>query len=222
MNECVNEWTVSCFHCGPTFNTHPVENRLPKTIRNLRPVTSHSPALQGHANHVCVLDVLLWILVIHRGIQHVAFYVWLLLLKMCWPGASILSLVWKVHSLPWLSDIPLYQLATFDLSVHHGCIYLQCVFFGYWSSPVESFRHVWLFATPWTAACQASLFIINSQSLCPLWLMSIKLVMSSNHLILWHPHLLPTSVFPSFSQSFTQSVSSLHQMVEVLQFQFQY
>ena len=101
---------------------------------------------------------------------------------------------WALCGNSWLSDIPLYQLATFDLSVHHVCIYLQCVFFDYWSSPVESFRHIWLFATPWTAACQASLFIINSQSL--FIVMSIELVMSSNHLILWHPHLLPTSVFP--------------------------
>ena len=50
-------------------------------------------------------------------------------------------------------------------------------------------------ATPWTAACQASLSIINSQSL--LKLMSIEWVMPSNHLILCHPLLLPPSVFPS-------------------------
>ena len=44
---------------------------------------------------------------------------------------------------------------------------------------------VWLFATPWTAACQASLSITNSPSL--LKLMSIELVMPSNHLIFCHP-----------------------------------
>ena len=43
----------------------------------------------------------------------------------------------------------------------------------------QSFSHVWLFATPWTAACQASLSITNSQS--PPKLMSIASVMSSNH-----------------------------------------
>ena len=48
--------------------------------------------------------------------------------------------------------------------------------------------------TPWTAALQVSLSITNSQSL--LRLMSIELVMPSNHLILCHPLLLP-SVFPS-------------------------
>ena len=50
-------------------------------------------------------------------------------------------------------------------------------------------------ATPWTAAHQASLPITNSQSL--LKLMSIELVMPSNHLILCHPLLLPPSIFPS-------------------------
>ena len=49
--------------------------------------------------------------------------------------------------------------------------------------------------TPWTAACQASLSITNSQSL--LKLMSIELVMPSNHLILCHPLLLLPSIFPS-------------------------
>ena len=51
------------------------------------------------------------------------------------------------------------------------------------------------FATPWTAACQASLSITNSQSL--LKLMSIESLMPSNHLILSHFLLLPPSVFPS-------------------------
>ena len=49
--------------------------------------------------------------------------------------------------------------------------------------------------TPWTAACQASLSIINSQSL--LKLMSIESVMPFNHLILCRPLLLPPSIFPS-------------------------
>ena len=51
---------------------------------------------------------------------------------------------------------------------------------------------VWPFATPWTAARQAPLSITNSQSL--LKLMSIKSVMPSNHLILWHPLLLLPSI----------------------------
>ena len=60
---------------------------------------------------------------------------------------------------------------------------------------VQSLSPGRLFETPWTAACQASLSITNSQSL--LKLMSIKTVMPSNHLILCHPILLLPSVFPA-------------------------
>ena len=62
-------------------------------------------------------------------------------------------------------------------------------------SSVQLLRHVQLFATPWTAACQASLSITNSQSLIKL--MSIESVMPSNHLILCCPLLLSPSIFPS-------------------------
>ena len=58
--------------------------------------------------------------------------------------------------------------------------------------------------TPWTAAHQASLSITNSQSL--LKLMSIESVMPSNHLILYHPLLLPPSIFPSIRVSSCESV----------------
>ena len=61
-----------------------------------------------------------------------------------------------------------------------------------------------LFATPWTAARQASLSITNSRSL--LKLMSIKLVMPSNHLILYHPLLLLPSIFPSIRDFSNESV----------------
>ena len=62
-------------------------------------------------------------------------------------------------------------------------------------SSVQSLSRVRLFATPWTAAHQASLSITNSWSL--LKLMSIELVMPSNHLILCHPLLILPSIFPS-------------------------
>ena len=62
-------------------------------------------------------------------------------------------------------------------------------------SSVQLLSRVWLFATPWTAACQASLSITNSQS--PPKPMSIELVMPSSHLILCHPLLLLPSIFPS-------------------------
>ena len=58
---------------------------------------------------------------------------------------------------------------------------------------VQSLSHFWSFATPWTAALQASLSFTTSQSL--LKLMSIELVMPSNNLILCHPFLQP-SIFP--------------------------
>ena len=62
-------------------------------------------------------------------------------------------------------------------------------------SSVHSLSHVQLFATPWTAAHQSSLSITNSWSF--LKLISIKSVMPSNHLILCHPLLFLTSIFPS-------------------------
>ena len=69
---------------------------------------------------------------------------------------------------------------------------------------VQLLSSVRLFATPWTAACQASLSITNSQSL--LRLMSIELVMPHNHLILCHPLLLLPLIFPSIRVFFNESV----------------
>ena len=71
------------------------------------------------------------------------------------------------------------------------------------SSSVQSLSCVRLFATPWTAAHQASLAIIHSQSL--LRLMSIESVMPSNHLTPCHPLLLP-SMFPSIRVFSSESV----------------
>ena len=62
-------------------------------------------------------------------------------------------------------------------------------------SSVQWLSCVWLFVIPWTSAWQASLSITNSWSL--LKLMSIELVMPSNHLVLCHPLLLLLSIFPS-------------------------
>ena len=61
-------------------------------------------------------------------------------------------------------------------------------------SSVQLLSRVQLFATPWMAACQASLSITNSRSL--LKLMSIQMVMPSNQLILCRPLLLQPSIFP--------------------------
>ena len=73
----------------------------------------------------------------------------------------------------------------------------------YQVSSVQSLRHVWLFVTSWTAACQSSLSITNFQSL--LKLMSIKLVMPYNQVILSCSLLLP-SIFPSIRVFSKESV----------------
>ena len=98
-------------------------------------------------------------------------------------------------------------------------------------SSIQTVSHVQLFATPWTAACQASLSITDSQSL--LKLVSIESVMQSNYLILCCPHLLLPSIFPSirvFSselvlrvrcpgyQSFSFSISSFKEYSGLISF----
>ena len=85
----------------------------------------------------------------------------------------------------------------FPLSWKAGCFcktefhMVSCCLFSW----VQSLSRVWLFATPWTAARQASLSITNSRSLPKP--MSVELVMPSNYLLLCHPLLLPPSIFPS-------------------------
>ena len=76
-------------------------------------------------------------------------------------------------------------------------IFISLIYGIIWDqfSSVQSLSCVCLFATPWTVARQASLFITNSQSL--LKLTSIELVMPFNHLILCRPLLLLPSIFPS-------------------------
>ena len=69
---------------------------------------------------------------------------------------------------------------------------------------IQSLIHFWLFVTPCTAACQASLYIAISWSL--LKLMSIESVMPSNHLILCRPFLLQPSIFPSIMVFSNESV----------------
>ena len=85
-------------------------------------------------------------------------------------------------------------------------------------SSVQLLRHVWLFATPWAAARQASLSNTNSRS--PPKLMSIESVMPTNRLILCRPILLLPSVLPSIKIFSNESV--LHQVTKVLEFQLQH
>ena len=81
----------------------------------------------------------------------------------------------------------------------------KCLFRHMFSS-VKSLSHVWLFATPWTVARQASLSITSSWSL--LKLKSIELVMPSNHLILCPPLLLLLSISPSIRERFSKQFSN--------------
>ena len=88
---------------------------------------------------------------------------------------------------------------------NHLIAYKPCFLTGnqhYTSVPLLS--HVWIFATLWNAACQASMSITNSQGL--LKLMTGKSVMPSNHLIFGHPFLLLPSIFPSIRVFSKESV----------------
>ena len=77
------------------------------------------------------------------------------------------------------------------------------------SFSLVQFSHVWLFTTPWTTACQASLSITNTRSL--LKLMSIESVMPSSHLILCRPLLIPPSIPPSITVFSSESThANLH------------
>ena len=95
------------------------------------------------------------------------------------------------------------------LREYHYHIYTSVQF-----SSVQSLSRVWLFASPWITACQASLSITNSWS--SLKLTSIELVMPSSHL-LCHPLLLLPPIPPSIRVFSNES--TLHEVAKVLEFQ---
>ena len=96
------------------------------------------------------------------------------------------------HSLSYnISQNPRIHSWHFFLPCASYSIHPSIVFYILQFSSVQLLSHVWLFATPWTAACQASLSITNSQS--PPKPMSLVSVMPSNHIILCRPHLLSIS-----------------------------
>ena len=117
------------------------------------------------------------------------------------PGFPVLHYLWVYsNSCLWVSDIiqPSHPLSspsppTFNLSQHQGLFQWLCCLHQF--SSVQSLSCVWLFVTPWTTACQASLSITNSRSLPKP--MSIESVMPSNHLILCCPLLLQSLICPS-------------------------
>ena len=97
--------------------------------------------------------------------------------------------------------LKIYYIQTLELLAEkysknkNGPLYFADFFRVVEFSSVQSLSHVWLFATPWIAAHQASLSITNSQSSSKL--MSIESVMPSSHLILCHPLLLLPPIPPS-------------------------
>ena len=100
----------------------------------------------------------------------------------------------------------IYFLILLKQHIHFECLLSNKWYTKYPRSSVQSLSHVRLFVTPWTAAQQASLSITSSQGL--LKLMSIELVMPSNHLILWHLLLLLLLplIFPSIRVFSNKSV----------------
>ena len=98
-----------------------------------------------------------------------------------WTGSPALQADSLLSEPPWKPHTIINTLV-------HAFVYIQF-------SSVQLLSRVRLFATPWIAACQASLSITNSQS--SLRLMSIKSVMPSNHLILCRPLLLLPPIPPS-------------------------
>ena len=109
--------------------------------------------------------------------------------------ANLVILLFNYSAVVWHFPFDSYQYY-----MNYISIYIMHIQF----SSVQSLSHVLLFATPWTAVCQVSESIINSQSL--LKLLSTELVTPSNHLILWHPLLLLPSVFPSIRVISNESV----------------
>ena len=139
----------------------------------------------------------------------------------CWkvslPGLGVSSCYWgraeditNTSNNNEVAGLKQEQHSAMDVSSDESkvqcCKGVYCI--GTWNvssiSSVHSLSHVWLFVTPWTAAYQASLSIINSQSL--LKLMTIELVMLSNHLILCHPLFFLPSIFPSIRVFSNKSV----------------
>ena len=121
-----------------------------------------------------------------------------------------LALLFLLSPHPPQTRIPSYFPLTFSLQ---NCLWIVPSCF------VQSLSHVWLFATPRTAASQASLSFNNSQSL--LKLMSIKLVVPCNHLILCHQLLLLPSIFPSIRVFLYPWVGFSHHVSKILELHLQ-
>ena len=105
------------------------------------------------------------------------------------------KMVWYSYLLKNFTQfVVIYTVKGFSVMKEMFFLEFCCIFYDPISS-VQSLSHVRLFAIPWTAARQASLYNTNSRS--PPKPTSIELVMPSNHLILYCPLLLLPSIFPS-------------------------
>ena len=118
-------------------------------------------------------------------------------------SALFLSFLKSSYLFIWLSQVWVTACGFFPRGPTGKSPFITC-FKSHSVSSVQSLSHVQLFATPGTAAHQASLSITNSQSL--LKFMSITSVMPPNHLILCCPLLLLPSIFPSITVFSNESV----------------
>ena len=117
-----------------------------------------------------------------------------------WKVLCFIEYIWITFYLLHLSYTSTFPTESTDKALHYVFSFIKQEILN-WES-VQSLSRVWLFATPWTAARQASLSITNSRSL--LKLMFIESVMSSNHLILSCPFSSCLQSFPA-SGSFSMS-----------------
>ena len=129
------------------------------------------------------------------------------------------GIVWLYLFLSHTHSYPVWLLPKDQAQLSLIFIHSINIYWLYASFQFSSVAHLRLsLCDPWTAACQASLFITNSQSLFKL--MTIESVMPSNHLILCCSLLLLPSIFPSI-RVFSNGVSSSHQVANVLELQLQ-
>ena len=129
-------------------------------------------------------------------------------------------LIWYEEQKIWKFGQGKYQnsLSHIRISFQQKNIKLLFLIPSSFGCVVQSLHCVQLFATPWTATCQASLSFTISWRL--LKLMSIELVMPCNHLILCHPLILP-SIFPRIWVFYHESALHIRWTL-VLELQFQH
>ena len=162
----------------------------------------------SHDGHMCCLHVLA---IVNSSVMNILGCMYLFKLEFylyqIFPGVVLLDYMVALFLFLFFKE-PLYLFCILGASTYiphqqHRRVpfsphsYWHLLFVGFWWYPfclssVQLLSHVWLFATPWTAACQGSLSITNAWSL--LKFMSIEAVTPSNHLILLSPSPL-SSVF---------------------------